>query len=77
MQFGAPGFLELLILGVICLFVFVLPLAILGVLLFKLWKPSPETESAERVPCPYCAELIMPRAVRCRFCGTRLDGSPE
>lgn len=25
-----------------------------------------------RIPCPYCAEMIKPMAVVCRFCGAEL-----
>ncbi|MDP0499358.1 MAG: hypothetical protein Q7P63_04580 [Verrucomicrobiota bacterium JB022] len=29
--------------------------------------------NGERVPCPKCAELILPAAVKCRFCGTDFE----
>jgi hypothetical protein len=28
-------------------------------------------------PCPYCAERIRVKAVKCRFCGEYLDGRPK
>jgi hypothetical protein len=28
--------------------------------------------AGKRVPCPHCAELIMPQATVCRFCGRDL-----
>ena len=31
----------------------------------------------ERVPCPICAELIMPGAKKCHFCGHWLSRAPE
>jgi len=27
---------------------------------------------AQRIPCPYCAEMILPDAKVCRFCGREL-----
>jgi len=32
---------------------------------------------SERVPCPFCAEMVMPAAVECRFCGRRLSGGAK
>ena len=34
--------------------------------------PSP---AAERIPCPECAELILPVAKKCRHCGAELSGA--
>lgn len=33
--------------------------------------------SPERSPCPYCGELIIANAVKCRYCGADLDDAPE
>ncbi len=47
-------------------------------------NPSPPLEEideaggkAERVSCPFCAEMIMPEAVVCRFCGRHLSGGAK
>ena len=33
--------------------------------------------SQQRVPCPQCAEPILPSAKKCRYCGSDLIGGPE
>lgn len=31
----------------------------------------------KRIPCPYCKELIMPGAIKCRFCGEKLTSNNQ
>lgn len=38
-------------------------------------KQPGEQEGTRRVKCPYCAEMIMPDAKVCRFCGRDLTDS--
>jgi hypothetical protein len=53
---------------VLCFILVALPIGIaLG---FGLVRRSTRTEG--RVPCPYCAEMILPGAKVCRFCGREL-----
>ena len=33
--------------------------------------PEAATDQPQRVPCPECAERIMPAARKCRFCGAQ------
>ena len=35
---------------------------------------SEEIPNEGRVPCPHCAELVLPQAVKCKHCGSHLGG---
>jgi len=39
-------------------------------------SPTAHVHEARR-PCPYCAELIQPDAVVCRFCGSQVEPVPK
>jgi hypothetical protein len=34
---------------------------------------GPDIQIENRIPCPMCAEMIMPNALACRFCGAELE----
>jgi hypothetical protein len=38
---------------------------------------SPLRAEPARVPCPQCAEMILPAAKVCRFCGTAVNSTRE
>ena len=70
----AIGGWELLIIFVIG----IIMLSILGAVVFVVMKSSNRGSTSassndERIRCPECAERIMAEAVKCRFCGARLD----
>jgi hypothetical protein len=61
------GPIELIIILLMC--VPVLIVTTIGVILLARRR---DLVAGKRVPCPHCAELIMPQAKVCRFCGRDL-----
>ena len=52
------------------LLIFFVGFIIIGLILFLLTK-SAKTNLRK---CPFCAEMIQPEAIVCRFCGRNLNG---
>jgi hypothetical protein len=71
--------MELIIILAVLL-IFVLLVAAIGLALFFVLRrsaPASRPQAEQRVPCPYCAELILPGAKICRFCGRELPARSE
>lgn len=72
------GPIELLVLLVVLMFLFVVAAGVAASLYFlvRRFRSSTEFEAGRRIPCPFCAEMILPNAKICRYCGRELSEKP-
>ena len=69
---------EFIIITVMVLFI-ILIMVLIGVAIrYILAQVTKNPAGAEkRIPCPYCAELILPQAKICRYCGRSVTPQAE
>ena len=70
LPFGAPGPMEMLIIGLICLLFLAVPVVVV-VLVLVLSRRGPNV-----VPCPYCGAPAPPWAEFCPNCGRSMRQPP-
>ena len=75
LAFGfAPGAVEILIVGLLCLLFLGVPATVLAVVLINRRRSPGNGDHYGRIHCPECGESIAAEAVKCRFCGLTLQG---
>ena len=73
------GWVELLIIALICAFTVGVPIVVIVIVLLVVKRQNKQNQPGVReqlVPCPHCAKLIQVAARTCRFCGADPTSPP-